>query len=83
MTHLYLLQISHSPLFIYLYLTDYIHTFIGSFDSPDNFNYPAAVGNALDAGVAVTFYYGKCDTACPYVGGTCPYVDKLCFVLID
>jgi carboxypeptidase C (cathepsin A) len=42
---------------------------IPGFDSKDNFDYSAALGNALDAGIPVTFYYGKTDTACNYVGG--------------
>lgn len=39
------------------------------FDVLDHFDYSAALARALDAGVSVTFYYGKQDTACNYVGG--------------
>jgi carboxypeptidase C (cathepsin A) len=40
-----------------------------SFDAYDKFDYSAALARALDAGIPVTFYYGKTDTACDYVGG--------------
>ena len=39
------------------------------FDDSDAFDYSAALARALDAGVSVTLYYGKQDTACNYVGG--------------
>jgi len=42
---------------------------VGAFDSRDKFDYSGALGRALDAGVKVTLYYGKTDTACNYVGG--------------
>lgn len=42
---------------------------MGAFDAHDNFDYSAAVARTLEAGVPVTFYYGKTDTACNYVGG--------------
>lgn len=38
------------------------------FDDFDSFDYSAALGRALEAGVDVTFYYGKQDTACNWVG---------------
>lgn len=42
---------------------------MGSFDAHDPFDYSGALGRTLDAGVPVTVYYGKTDTACNYVGG--------------
>lgn len=42
---------------------------MGAFDSRDKFDYSGALGRALDAGVLVTLYYGKTDTACNYKGG--------------
>lgn len=42
---------------------------MGNFDAHDEFDYSGALGRALDADIAVTFYYGKTDTACNYVGG--------------
>jgi carboxypeptidase C (cathepsin A) len=42
---------------------------MGAFDSHDNFDYSGALGRTLDAGVPVTMYFGKQDTACNYVGG--------------
>lgn len=42
---------------------------MGSFDANDSFDYSGALGRALDADILVTFYYGKTDTACNYVGG--------------
>jgi len=39
------------------------------FDANDKFDYVGALANTLSAGVPVTFYYGKMDTACNYVGG--------------
>ena len=39
------------------------------FDANDKFDYAGAIANTLDAGVPVTLYYGKMDTACNYVGG--------------
>lgn len=42
---------------------------MGAFDSRDNFDYSGALGQALDAGIKVLFYYGKTDTACNYQGG--------------
>jgi carboxypeptidase C (cathepsin A) len=42
---------------------------MGSFDSRDTFDYSTALGKALDAGITVTVYYGKTDTACNYQGG--------------
>jgi carboxypeptidase C (cathepsin A) len=42
---------------------------MGSFDARDNFDYSGAVARTLEAGVPVTFYFGKTDTACNYVGG--------------
>eukprot|EP00456_Euglypha_rotunda_P024475 TRINITY_DN20015_c0_g1_i4.p1 TRINITY_DN20015_c0_g1~~TRINITY_DN20015_c0_g1_i4.p1 ORF type:complete len:176 (-),score=18.00 TRINITY_DN20015_c0_g1_i4:73-600(-) len=38
------------------------------FDSNDKFDYSGALGQTLDAGIPVVFYYGKDDTACNYVG---------------
>jgi carboxypeptidase C (cathepsin A) len=40
-----------------------------NFDFNDTFDYSRALGRALDAGVAVTLYYGTTDTACNHVGG--------------
>ena len=42
---------------------------MGSFDAQDNFDYSGAVARTLEAGVPVTFYFGKTDTACNYVVG--------------
>jgi carboxypeptidase C (cathepsin A) len=42
---------------------------MGSFDARDKFDYSGALAKTLEAGVPVTFYYGKSDTACNYVGG--------------
>ena len=42
---------------------------IPNFDAKDDFDYSGALGQALDSGIPVTFYYGKSDTACNYVGG--------------
>jgi carboxypeptidase C (cathepsin A) len=42
---------------------------MGNYDSKDTFDYSGALGKALEAGVKVTLYYGKADTACNYVGG--------------
>ena len=42
---------------------------MGNFDARDQFDYSGALGRALDAGVLVTLYYGKTDTACDYKGG--------------
>lgn len=42
---------------------------MGAFDALDNFDYSGAVARTLEAGIPVTFYYGKTDTACNYVGG--------------
>eukprot|EP00604_Paraphysomonas_vestita_P001398 CAMPEP_0174819250 /NCGR_PEP_ID=MMETSP1107-20130205/2365_1 /TAXON_ID=36770 /ORGANISM="Paraphysomonas vestita, Strain GFlagA" /LENGTH=355 /DNA_ID=CAMNT_0016032385 /DNA_START=378 /DNA_END=1445 /DNA_ORIENTATION=+ len=39
------------------------------FDSNDSFDYSGALGRTLNAGIPVTLYYGKTDTACNYVGG--------------
>ena len=39
-----------------------------AFDDDDTFDYSAALARALDAGVDVTFYYGKQDTACNWLG---------------
>jgi carboxypeptidase C (cathepsin A) len=39
------------------------------FDTNDKFDYSQALANTLDEGIPVTFYYGKQDTACNYVGG--------------
>lgn len=39
------------------------------FDREDTFDYSAALARALDAGIDVTFYYGKNDLACNYKGG--------------
>jgi len=38
------------------------------FDALDSFEYSTALSRALDSGVNLTFYYGKQDTACNYVG---------------
>ena len=35
---------------------------MGNFDAHDEFDYSGALGRALDADIAVTFYYGKTDT---------------------
>eukprot|EP00602_Paraphysomonas_sp_CaronLab_P003485 CAMPEP_0185024182 /NCGR_PEP_ID=MMETSP1103-20130426/7145_1 /TAXON_ID=36769 /ORGANISM="Paraphysomonas bandaiensis, Strain Caron Lab Isolate" /LENGTH=392 /DNA_ID=CAMNT_0027557079 /DNA_START=270 /DNA_END=1448 /DNA_ORIENTATION=+ len=40
-----------------------------NFDANDPFDYSGALGRTLDAGVPVTLYYGKTDTACNYKGG--------------
>jgi len=42
---------------------------LGGFDRGDTFDYSAALARALDAGIDVTFYYGKNDLACNYKGG--------------
>lgn len=42
---------------------------MGNFDSRDTFDYSGALARTLEAGVPVTLYYGKTDTACDYVGG--------------
>jgi len=42
---------------------------MGSFDANDKFDYSGALARTLEAGVPVTLYYGKTDTACNYVGG--------------
>jgi carboxypeptidase C (cathepsin A) len=42
---------------------------MGTFDSNDKFDYSGALGRTLDAGIPVTLFYGKTDTACNYVGG--------------
>jgi hypothetical protein len=42
---------------------------MGNFDGHDDFDYSGALGRALEADISVTFYYGKTDTACNYVGG--------------
>jgi len=42
---------------------------MGAFDSMDTFDYSGALARTLEAGVPVTLYYGKTDTACDYVGG--------------
>ena len=42
---------------------------MGSFDARDTFDYSGALGRTLDAGIPVTLFYGKTDTACNYVGG--------------
>ena len=42
---------------------------MGSFDSNDKFDYSGALARALEAGIPVTLFYGKTDTACDYVGG--------------
>jgi carboxypeptidase C (cathepsin A) len=39
------------------------------FDRNDKFDYSGALARSLDKGIAVTFYYGKADRACNYVGG--------------
>lgn len=39
------------------------------FDKNDTFDYVGALSHTLEAGIPVTFYYGKQDTACNYVGG--------------
>jgi len=38
------------------------------FDDHDSFDYSGALGRALEAGLDISFYYGKQDTACNYVG---------------
>merc|ERR1712100_374500 len=40
------------------------------FDTHDEFDYSLALANTLEAGIPVTFYFGKTDTACNYVGGS-------------
>jgi len=42
---------------------------MGTFDSNDKFDYSGALGRALDAGIPVTLFYGRTDTACNYMGG--------------
>jgi len=39
------------------------------FDKGDALASPGALGRALEAGIPVTLYYGKQDTACDYIGG--------------
>jgi hypothetical protein len=39
------------------------------FDEHDEFEYSAALSRALQAGLRLTFVYGKIDLAVPYVGG--------------
>merc|ERR1711957_439805 len=39
------------------------------FDRGDTVEYSAALEKTLSRGIPVTFYYGKQDTACNYVGG--------------
>ena len=43
--------------------------FPGGFDEHDAYPYSLQLERALDRGVNVTFYYGKDDTACNFVGG--------------
>ena len=40
-----------------------------NFDDKDSFDYSGALSRALQRGVRLSFYYGKQDTACNYVGG--------------
>jgi len=40
-----------------------------SFDNDDNFDYSNALSRALRQGINLTFYYGRQDTACNFVGG--------------
>ena len=42
---------------------------MGNFDARDTFDYSGALARALNAGIPVTLFYGKTDTACNYVGG--------------
>jgi cathepsin A (carboxypeptidase C) len=42
---------------------------LGNFDVDDQFDYSGALARTLEAGVPVTLYYGKTDTACDHVGG--------------
>lgn len=42
---------------------------MGAFDAHDNFDYSGALARTLEAGVPVSVYFGKTDTACQYVGG--------------
>lgn len=42
---------------------------MGAFDAGDDMDYSGALARTLEAGVPVTLYYGKTDTACNYVGG--------------
>lgn len=42
---------------------------MGAFDAHDTFDYSGALARTLDAGIPVTMYFGKQDTACNYVGG--------------
>lgn len=42
---------------------------MGAFDAADDMDYSGALARTLEAGVPVTLYYGKTDTACNYVGG--------------
>lgn len=39
------------------------------FDADSDFDYSAALGQALSEGIKVTFYFGMRDTACNYLGG--------------
>jgi carboxypeptidase C (cathepsin A) len=43
--------------------------FPNGFDRHDKFDYSGALARSLDRGIAVSFYYGKADRACNYVGG--------------
>jgi len=43
--------------------------FPNGFDENDRFDYSGALARSLDRGIAVTFYYGKADRACNYMGG--------------
>jgi cathepsin A (carboxypeptidase C) len=42
---------------------------MGAFDAADDMDYSGALARALEAGIPVTLFYGKTDTACNYVGG--------------
>lgn len=42
---------------------------MGTFDAHDDMDYSGALARTLEAGVPVTVFYGKTDTACNYVGG--------------
>lgn len=42
---------------------------MGAFDDRDSFDYSGALARTLEAGIPVSLYYGKTDTACDYVGG--------------
>jgi len=43
--------------------------FPNGFDNDDKFDYSGALARCLDRGIAVSFYYGKADRACNYMGG--------------